>query len=451
MNEQHDFEHLVADQIAHAGVGTPPASAIEDTIARAGGTRRLPEWLALIKEPPMRTNEHLAVGSPTVRRMAILAATLVLAIALAAAGAGAKQLLAADSTIVVAQDGSGDYTTITQALEAAESGRDIDEILIRPGTYIEALFIDRDITLKGDGERDEIIITAPEGGPRSDTHFSWLGEKPYAIVLEATEGSIENLTFRGTDSRLFLDDGAPMIDGVMFDGVGEPAVPGTARAQAIIFTGRSKGTVRDSVFRGGGGINVFAAAAPVIERNQLDEGTVIYGDYADGTIIRENTFTGPGAFSIRFGEPAEVLVKSNEIRGREYGIDTVNGLGSATIEGNTISGATTAISADGSTGQVIDNAISDSVVGISWSGEGGVIADNTIRDGATGIIVGAGTVTVQGNTVEGAENTGMLVYATATAELSGNTLCGNTVDIEIVDGADVSDDGSNVACDDVTE
>ena len=116
MNEQNEFERLVADQLASAGVGQPPESAIEDTIARAEGSRRLPEWLALIKESPMRTNSHLAVGSPTVRVVAIMAMTMLLALALAAAGAGAKQLLAADGLIVVAQDGSGDYTTIADAV-----------------------------------------------------------------------------------------------------------------------------------------------------------------------------------------------------------------------------------------------------------------------------------------------------------------------------------------------
>jgi hypothetical protein len=123
MNQQSDFERLVADQLASAGVGLPPGSAIEDTISRAGGSRRLPEWLALIKESPMRTNSHLAVGSPTVRVAAVFAATLLLALSLAVAGAGVQRLLAA-GPIVVAQDGSGDYTTITEAVSAATDGQE---------------------------------------------------------------------------------------------------------------------------------------------------------------------------------------------------------------------------------------------------------------------------------------------------------------------------------------
>jgi hypothetical protein len=88
------------------------------------------------------------------------------------------------------------------------------------------------------------------------------------------------------------------------------------------------------------------------------------------------------------------------------------------------------------------------VIGISWSGEGGVVANNAVHGGTTGIIVGAGTVTVKDNSVERAENTGMLVYATATAELSGNTVCDNTTDLEVVEGAEVSDDGTNEVCED---
>jgi parallel beta-helix repeat protein len=121
-------------------------------------------------------------------------------------------------------------------------------------------------------------------------------------------------------------------------------------------------------------------------------------------------------------------------------------MGPATVRDNTISAATIAISADASNGRVADNDISDSVIGISWSGEGGVVANNTVHGGTTGIIVGAGTVTVKGNSVEGAENTGMLVYATATTELSGNTLGDHTTDLDIVEGAAVSDDGTNEVC-----
>ena len=138
MSEQSSFERLVADQLASAGMGKPPDSAVEDTISRAGDTRRDPRWLAMLKEPPMRTNSQLTVGSPTVRVAAVMLATLLLVVALAAVGVAGHRLLAADATIVVDQSGAGDYTTIAEAVAVAQDG---NEILIKPGTYDESIDI----------------------------------------------------------------------------------------------------------------------------------------------------------------------------------------------------------------------------------------------------------------------------------------------------------------------
>lgn len=394
----------------------------------------------------MRTNNHLAVGSPSVRIAAIAAATLMLAVVLAAAGAGAARLLAASGPIVVAQDGSGTVETITEAVAMAEDG---GEIRVRPGTYVEAVVIDKDISLSGDGEREDIVISAPEDGPLWDTKFPFLNERPYALVMAGTDGSVSDLTLSGQDSRLFVDGGVAEVTGVLFDEVGRPPVgPGTAIARALIVTGGANAVIRDNDFIGGNGVNVFEYAIAHIEDNHFEVGGV-YGDYGDGTTIRNNRFTGAAPMAIRFGEPADVLVEGNEISDRDVAINTSNGMGPAVIKGNTISGSTrTAISADGSTGQVVDNVITDTVLGISWSGEGGLVADNTFSGGATGIIVGAGTSRVEGNTVEGAENRGLLVYPSAVAELSGNTLCGNYVNLEVRDGAEVTDDGTNEVCED---
>ena len=262
MNEQTDFERLVADQIANAGVGMPSEPAIEDTIMRAGGSRRLPEWLALIKEPPMRTNNHLAVGSPTVRVVAIMVSALLLAVALVGVGVAGARLLAAGGPIIVDQDGNGTTTTITEAVAMAEDG---DTILVRPGTYTEAIVIDKDIALMGDGPVDEIVITAPEDGPEWDTQFPFLGEQSYAIVLAGSDATLSGLTLRGVASSLFADGGAPSITGMLFDNAGVLAFStGSAGPGALIITGGSTATIRDSEFRDAGGVQVFEFSAPAV-------------------------------------------------------------------------------------------------------------------------------------------------------------------------------------------
>ncbi|MEX1336382.1 MAG: hypothetical protein AB1Z66_13905, partial [Candidatus Limnocylindrales bacterium] len=215
MNEQSDFERYVADQLSSAAVGTPPESAIAETIERAGGSRRLPAWLALIKEPPMRTNSHVAVGSPTVRVAAVLAATLLLAVALAAAGAGVQRLLAADDPIIVAADGSGDYTTIWAAVDVAEDG---DEIQVMPGRYVESVVIDKDITLAGQDDPAAVILDHPGGSPTFPGPVK-LGysELPYGLLLDGTDATVRGLTVVARGLAIAIDGGAPTLEDLIID------------------------------------------------------------------------------------------------------------------------------------------------------------------------------------------------------------------------------------------
>ncbi len=101
MTDEQTFERNVAESVRSIGPVAPSDGAHELTISLVRRNRQDPAWLALIKESPMRTNNHLAVGSPTVRVVAIMAATMLLALALAAAGAGVQRLVAADGPLVV--------------------------------------------------------------------------------------------------------------------------------------------------------------------------------------------------------------------------------------------------------------------------------------------------------------------------------------------------------------
>jgi hypothetical protein len=70
-----------------------PDRVLEDVFATTRGSRPLPRWLALLKEPPMRYPARVAVGSPTLRLVAIsMLLIMLLAVAGAAVG-GAASLL----------------------------------------------------------------------------------------------------------------------------------------------------------------------------------------------------------------------------------------------------------------------------------------------------------------------------------------------------------------------
>ena len=120
MNDRIDFERLVNERFAREHDIRPPDRAVDQILTEAGRWRPLPRWLALIKEPSMRYSSTLAVGSPTVRVLALLAATLLLVTLVTAAGAGAARLLAADGLHRRAS-GGGALTAIADAVASGST------------------------------------------------------------------------------------------------------------------------------------------------------------------------------------------------------------------------------------------------------------------------------------------------------------------------------------------
>jgi len=190
---------------------------------------------------------------------AVIALGAVLAVH--AGGGGPTDVSAAEDagdTLVVATDGSGAFRTIGEAIDAAADG---DTILVRPGTYAEAVVIDKDISLTGDGSREEIVIAFSDG------------VTPVASIVDS-EATVSNLTLTGEDPLVHVVGGAPTLQGILFDHVG--GVVDTDGGCHALFgpTGcnpislRLDGTralVSGNTFRDSGEIRVHGGAAPVIE------------------------------------------------------------------------------------------------------------------------------------------------------------------------------------------
>ncbi len=77
---------------------------------------------------------------------------------------------------IIAQDGSGDFTTIQAAIDALpeEAGRAPRILLIRPGVYRERVVVNRDNVRLVGASREDTVIThsacardaLPDGAPR---------------------------------------------------------------------------------------------------------------------------------------------------------------------------------------------------------------------------------------------------------------------------------------------
>ena len=61
----------------------------------------------------------------------------------------------AKATLIVSTDGTGNYKTIREAIEIAING---DIISVSPGKYNESLIIKKSLTIRGEGNADDIKI-----------------------------------------------------------------------------------------------------------------------------------------------------------------------------------------------------------------------------------------------------------------------------------------------------
>lgn len=88
MTHDPSFERLLAARLADPVADRLPDRVLDQVFVTTRGSRSLPRWLALIKEPPMRLSNRVAAGSPSARLAVIAATTTLLAVALAGAAIG---------------------------------------------------------------------------------------------------------------------------------------------------------------------------------------------------------------------------------------------------------------------------------------------------------------------------------------------------------------------------
>jgi parallel beta-helix repeat protein len=409
MNDNAPFERFVADQFAREGRGKPADTVHDDILSRARQTRQRPQWLALIKEPPMRLSASLAVGSPTARVAAIVVASLLLALAVAGAGVAGSRLLASDGTIVVDQAGNGTVTTITEAVAMASDG---DTILVKPGTYVESIIIGKDITLRGDGPREEVVIEAIDSP---------------AFLLDDTRSTLSTMTIRGEPSRVLIRAGAPVLEDLALDEVGVfSEVPDTA---ALVIDEASQAVIRDSVFAVST-MWILGGSSPTFEDNELVGSAMAIGDEGSEPMIARNRFaesTCSGdipVFWVHDGASPTLVDNSIGDCGG-MGIE-VDASASAIIRGNTIR----------ATGRGI----------VVQAGAEATIEDNELIDNDSGIEV-VGPATLDGNTI--VDNTvGLRLRLGATPVLSGNRICDNGKNVSLGPGVDMPDTIGNDICPD---
>jgi parallel beta-helix repeat protein len=339
-------------------------------------------------------------------------------------------------TLIVAADGSADHTTITDAVGAASDG---DTVLVRPGEYTEALIIDKDITVAGDGPRDEIVVRFLEGSTATDME----GTPVYLpIVLEGVDAELRGLTVHAParGGGVLVDGGAPLLADI--------AVTTDEGAYgAVALGGESRPVVRDSWFAGDV-ITDSDGTSPTLEGNSLIGRHVFSLNGPGEVLVRGNRFPDGGTISASDGLTG--VIEGNDLTGGDIGVDSGSDLtvrdnvlrsgdvqpvgvaaihvdgGSALIEGNSITGMPLGIRVTASADTTVaSNQLVDNRLGIAWSSMApGAISGNHLEGGASGLVISAGSPEVTGNSVEGVTGRGITVGTASSPTLTGNTVCG---------------------------
>ncbi|MFV2063500.1 MAG: right-handed parallel beta-helix repeat-containing protein [Chloroflexota bacterium] len=464
MNDDRNLERTIASTYEETAPPREPRGLLDDILLTTRQTRQRPSWLALIKEPPMRISSSIAVGSPTVRVAAIMVATLLIALVVVGAGIAGSRLLAADGNIIVDQNGGGDYTTITAAVEAALDG---DTILVKPGTYAEHLLITEAITLEGDGEPDEIVLEFTDEGQRVEGD-----DVPYGIWFKDSDAVVRNLTVRGPQvaRAIAIDRGAPTLEHLVVD-LEFPFADRTREALSIV--DGSTAFLNDVSMNAWLGI---IEASPTIESSRISCGTSIEGPGSDA-VLRSNVFRDdlPGEAACGWGlvieNGASPTLEDNDISMQSGGVE-ISGPGTApVIKGNRIHDIGTLVSAgEGAEPRTVSESLTQRAISVTsraeplilsneLTGNGAgifignadpIVEGNTITNGTTGIDLVRSSATLTDNIVREMIANGIAISTDSRPSLVGNRSCDNGRNLFVDEASSPQLDESNEICADAS-
>lgn len=439
-----------------------------------------------------RTRDHPALSSDRRNRLMFSSTGALATLAIFAVGLivvdtqPAQHDASAGIAYTVDATGAGDFDTIQAAVDAATDG---DTIMVKPGTYVEAVVIRKDLTLIGDGDPDEVTITAPENGPTAPIgQYAHIGSSdiPFAILIDSADATLAGLTVRGEASSVLARGGAPVFEGLRLVDVGRTRGASESGLAGMIVTGGSRAIVRSNELTGGGGLGITDGSNPLIEGNTLTDGPHIYGNPGMEAVIRGNTITGTMNDGIGiFGpEPTAVSVEGNTIRpaagngisigyGASEGVDPiilsntldgggtnkgtagiiVAGLDAAPIiEGNLLTGFRQGLVLSPRTpARVLDNDVTGNEVGITVEADAR-IERNHVRENGTALLIVGGAPQIVENVIED-NDTAVTIgsgIAAAAPAFEANTICGNKADVVATDPDSVTGLSSSKPCTDLT-
>ena len=220
-------------------------------------------------------------------------------------------------TRVVDPMGRADHVTISEAIEAADSG---DRILVKPGLYQESLVIDKPVELIGDGATEDIVIQSVGAN---------------AILFKTTMGRVSNMTLRqmhggdwfcvnATQGRLFLEEcdiTSLSLACVAINGGADPRLRRNkihhSNQSGVIVYDNGLGNIDDNDIyaKGLSGVEIRNGANPVLHGNRIYEnkeaGVYVYDD-GQGRLENNDIYLNSRA-GMRIGNSGRPVLRRNRI------------------------------------------------------------------------------------------------------------------------------------------
>ncbi len=225
----------------------------------------------------------------------------------------------AAATLTVAADGSGDYTSVKAAVDAASQE---DMIYIKSGIYSESTQIivsNPDITIRGEGADKVTLI---------------LGGNP--MSLQASGCHVEDLKFQGHISGILIENTAPncVVRNNLFV---NPDVAVTVRSSYNIV---DNNVILNPVQTYGGVYVISTAEFNVIHNNTISGATGSYGAYLRGAsnLFENNTIKDGSSYGLYVRGGNNTITRNSIVNNTDAGIRVYSAGPDNRIYLNTVSG-----------------------------------------------------------------------------------------------------------------
>ena len=356
--------------------------------------------------------------------------------------------------IVLSPDGTGDAVSLSAAVDRARDG---DIIRLRPGTYIDSVLVDKDITIEGAGPRGGVVVVASETLPASSGELAdgaQLSQAPYAFAFVESAATIRGLTIQAPEvSRAVLViGGEPTLDdlSIRLEGSFEGWEGGLSDPHtAIHFAAGAGGELRDSDIESGS-VHLSDGASPLVANNDITCHMLVSGP-GTNPAIESNTIGGDDCqWSVKVAFGAAPRIEGNDISiadaealivtERTYtfigSIEAQDAASAPSSEGPTIianrvhsSGTGVVLEGDAPV-TLLDNDIESNRIGVTIRGGQPIVRDNDVRGNIVGVTVWSTSPSLTANRIEG-NRTGLQMDAAANPDMIDNRICGNEDNLKI--------------------